>query len=50
MARIQTNKDISRKDVIVQAAASLFLEKGYKIFILKINILENLGFCDPYQF
>jgi AcrR family transcriptional regulator len=30
MARIQTDKDVSRKDVIVKAAAELFKEKGYK--------------------
>ena len=30
MARIQTEKDVSRKDVIIKAAAKLFREKGYK--------------------
>ncbi len=30
MARIQTDKDVSRKEVILKAAASLFREKGYK--------------------
>ncbi len=30
MARIQTRKDVSRKDVIILAAASLFREKGFK--------------------
>jgi len=30
MARIQTDKDVSRKDVIIKAAAALFREKGYK--------------------
>ena len=30
MARIQTEKDVSRKEVILKAAASLFREKGYK--------------------
>ena len=30
MARIQTEKDVSRKEVIIKAAASLFREKGYK--------------------
>lgn len=30
MARIQIDKDVSRKDVILKAAASLFREKGYK--------------------
>ena len=30
MARIQTEKDVSRKEVILKASAKLFLEKGYK--------------------
>lgn len=30
MARIQTEKDVSRKEVIIKAAARLFREKGYK--------------------
>jgi TetR/AcrR family transcriptional regulator, cholesterol catabolism regulator len=30
MARIQTEKDVSRKEVILKAAAKLFREKGYK--------------------
>jgi len=30
MARIQTNKEISRKEVILKASAALFREKGYK--------------------
>lgn len=30
MARIQTDKDLSRKAVILKAAAALFREKGYK--------------------
>jgi len=30
MARIQTNKEVSRKDVILKASAALFREKGYK--------------------
>ena len=30
MARIQTDKDISRKEVIIKASAKLFREKGYK--------------------
>ena len=42
MARIQTNKDISRKDVIVQAAASLFLEKGYKAASMR-DLAERVG-------
>jgi AcrR family transcriptional regulator len=42
MARIQTNKDISRKDVIVQAAANLFLEKGYKAASMR-DLAERVG-------
>jgi len=42
MARIQTNKDISRKEVIVQAAASLFLEKGYKAASMR-DLAERVG-------
>ncbi len=30
MARIQTEKDVSRKEVIIKASAKLFREKGYK--------------------
>ena len=30
MARIQTDKDVSRKEVILKASAKLFREKGYK--------------------
>ena len=30
MARIQTDKDVSRKEVILKAAARLFRERGYK--------------------
>jgi AcrR family transcriptional regulator len=30
MARIKTNKDISRKEVILKASAALFREKGYR--------------------
>lgn len=30
MARIQTDKDVSRKEVIIKASAKLFREKGYK--------------------
>ena len=30
MARIQTEKDVSRKEVIIKAAAKLFREKGFK--------------------
>lgn len=42
MARIQTNKDITRKDVIVQAAAALFLEKGYKAASMR-DLAEKVG-------
>lgn len=42
MARIQTNKDTSRKDIIVQAAASLFLEKGYKAASMR-ELAEKVG-------
>ncbi len=42
MARIQTNKDISRKEVIVQAAAALFLEKGYKAASMR-DLAERVG-------
>lgn len=30
MARIKTNKDVTRREVITKAAAALFREKGYK--------------------
>ncbi|MBN9296726.1 MAG: TetR family transcriptional regulator [Filimonas sp.] len=30
MARIKTNKDVTRREVITKAAATLFREKGYK--------------------
>ncbi len=42
MARIQTNKDTSRKNIIVQAAASLFLEKGYKAASMR-ELAEKVG-------
>ena len=42
MARIQTDKDTSRKDIIVQAAASLFLEKGYKAASMR-DLAEKVG-------
>ena len=42
MARIQTNKDTSRKDIIVQAAAALFLEKGYKAASMR-DLAEKVG-------
>lgn len=42
MARIQTSKDTSRKEVIVQAAATLFLEKGYKAASMR-DLAEKVG-------
>ncbi len=42
MARIQTGKDTSRKEVIVQAAADLFLEKGYKAASMR-DLAEKVG-------
>lgn len=42
MARIQTSKDTSRKEVIVQAAAALFLEKGYKAASMR-DLAEKVG-------
>lgn len=42
MARIQTGKDTSRKEVIVQAAAALFLEKGYKAASMR-DLAEKVG-------
>jgi AcrR family transcriptional regulator len=42
MARIRTGKDGSRKDVIVKAAAALFLEKGYKAASMR-DLAERVG-------
>lgn len=42
MARIKTEKDISRKDVIVKAAAMLFREKGYKAASMR-DLAEKVG-------
>ncbi len=42
MARIQTNKDASRKDIIVKAAAALFLERGYKAASMR-DLAEKVG-------
>jgi len=42
MARIRTGKDGSRKEVIVKAAAALFLEKGYKASSMR-DLAERVG-------
>jgi TetR/AcrR family transcriptional regulator, cholesterol catabolism regulator len=42
MARIRTGKDGSRKEVIVKAAAALFLEKGYKAASMR-DLAERVG-------
>jgi AcrR family transcriptional regulator len=42
MARIQTNKEISRKEVILKASASLFREKGYKAASMR-DLAEKVG-------
>src|SRR3954465_15810020 len=42
MARIRTGKDGSRKEVIVKAAATLFLEKGYKAASMR-DLAERVG-------
>ena len=42
MARIQTHKDLSRKDVILKAAATLFREKGYKAASMR-HLAEKVG-------
>jgi AcrR family transcriptional regulator len=42
MARIQTNKDVSRKDVILKAAATLFRQKGYKAASMR-DLAEQVG-------
>lgn len=42
MARIRTAKDVSRKEVIVKAAASLFHEKGYKAASMR-DLAERVG-------
>jgi AcrR family transcriptional regulator len=42
MARIRTGKDGSRKGVIVKAAATLFLEKGYKAASMR-DLAERVG-------
>ena len=42
MARIKTEKNLSRKDVIVSKAASLFREKGYKAASMR-DLAEAVG-------
>lgn len=42
MARIRMGKDGSRKEVIVKAAAGLFLEKGYKAASMR-DLAERVG-------
>jgi AcrR family transcriptional regulator len=42
MARIRTGKDVSRKEVILKAAAGLFLEKGYKAASMR-DLAERVG-------
>lgn len=42
MARIKTDKDLSRKDVIVKAAAVLFHERGYKAASMR-DLAEKVG-------
>lgn len=42
MARIQIDKDNTRKDVIIKAAAQLFREKGYKAASMR-DLAEKVG-------
>lgn len=42
MARIKTDKDITKKDVILAAASSLFREKGYKAASMR-DLAEMVG-------
>jgi AcrR family transcriptional regulator len=42
MARIQTEKDVSRKEVILKASAKLFREKGYKAASMR-DLAELVG-------
>jgi AcrR family transcriptional regulator len=48
MARIKTEKNISRKDVIVTKAAILFREKGFKAASMR-DLAEAVG-CRSGQF
>jgi TetR/AcrR family transcriptional regulator, cholesterol catabolism regulator len=42
MARIRTGKDVSRKEVIIKAAAGLFYKKGYKSASMR-DLAELVG-------
>ena len=42
MARIRTAKDVSRKEVILKAAAALFREKGFKAASMR-DLAERVG-------
>lgn len=42
MARIRTAKDVTRKEVILKAAATLFREKGYKAASMR-DLAERVG-------
>ena len=42
MARIKTDKNVSRKDVIVTKAATLFREKGFKAASMR-DLAESVG-------
>lgn len=42
MARIKTEKDTTKKDVILKAAATLFREKGYKAASMR-DLAERVG-------
>lgn len=42
MARIKTYKDISRKDVIIKAASTLFYKNGYKAASMR-ELAESVG-------
>ncbi len=42
MARIRTAKDVSRKEIILKAAATLFHEKGYKAASMR-DLAEMVG-------
>ncbi len=42
MARIKTEKDVTKKDVILKAAGTLFREKGYKAASMR-DLAERVG-------